>query len=342
MHQNLGNVFSQTDRAREAEAEFQTVIGICGGLRGQDADWQRQTLAVCHYMVGTLKERSNDTEAAILAYREAARSDGDRVGAAIIALGRLESSAGRHGDAVTTFRRAAALDLTDPRGPAGLAEILIRAARPTEAVAPALEAIARLERRVAAEPGNAQHGYDLARSLLILGDAYLRTGFPAKARDVYSRAVAIAERSSQDHGDEAQHRNRLASCLRHRALALRDLGETAGARANARKALSLLYGLPSRSGAEWFETSCCHAVLSGLAARDGSDDSEAESAMALLAKAVATGYRDLHSYRTESALDPLRNRPAFQRLIMDLTFPPAPLRGDTRSPGPAHLRVLAA
>jgi hypothetical protein len=46
--------------------------------------------------------------------------------------------------------------------------------------------------------------------------------------------------------------------------------------------------------------------------------------MALLTKAVTMGYRNRYAYRTESALDALRNRPDFQLLMMDLAFPAEP------------------
>ena len=75
---------------------------------------------------------------------------------------------------------------------------------------------------------------------------------------------------------------------------------------------------------------CCHAGLAGLAGRPGSGVSaadgvdEAEKAMAGLRQAVAMGYRNPDAYRTESALDPLRNRPDFQLLMMDLAFPAEP------------------
>ena len=107
-------------------------------------------------------------------------------------------------------------------------------------------------------------------------------------------------------------------------------GDPAGAAADARRALALYDGLPSRSGEEWFETACCHAALAGLAGRDGSGvsaaaaASEADTAMALLAKAVTMGYRNPNAFRTESALDPLRNRPDFQILMMDLVMPTKP------------------
>ncbi len=75
---------------------------------------------------------------------------------------------------------------------------------------------------------------------------------------------------------------------------------------------------------------CCHAALAGLAGRPGSGvsaaerEGEAEKAMAVLRQAVTMGYRNPDDYRTESALDPLRDRPDFQLLMMDLAFPAEP------------------
>jgi hypothetical protein len=43
--------------------------------------------------------------------------------------------------------------------------------------------------------------------------------------------------------------------------------------------------------------------------------------MALLHEAVAKGYRNPNAYRTEDALDPLRDRQDFRLLMMDLAFP---------------------
>jgi hypothetical protein len=79
-----------------------------------------------------------------------------------------------------------------------------------------------------------------------------------------------------------------------------------------------------------FLRSCCHAGLAGLAGRQGSGVSvaggadQAEKAMAVLRRAVTMGYRNPDAYRTESALDPLRNRHDFRALMMDLVFPTEP------------------
>ena len=51
--------------------------------------------------------------------------------------------------------------------------------------------------------------------------------------------------------------------------------------------------------------------------------------MSLLRKAVGTGYRNVGAFRTESALDPLRDREDFQLLVMDLAVPAQPFaRGE--------------
>jgi hypothetical protein len=45
------------------------------------------------------------------------------------------------------------------------------------------------------------------------------------------------------------------------------------------------------------------------------------TAMGLLHKAVATGYRAIGFLRSDAALDPLRDREDFRALMMDLAFP---------------------
>ena len=125
------------------------------------------------------------------------------------------------------------------------------------------------------------------------------------------------------------YRSLLAWSYRHRGLARRDMGELAGAAADARRALALWEGLPSRSGEEWFETACARAALAGLAGGDDSGVSAAEAAgaaetaMALLHQAVTMGYRSLDAFRTEDALDPLL-APDFRLLLDDLAFPADP------------------
>ena len=123
------------------------------------------------------------------------------------------------------------------------------------------------------------------------------------------------------------YRSHLAWSVKGRALARLGLSDAAGAAADARRALELWDGLPSRDAVEWFQTGCCHAIFAALVGREGSEvsagdaSSEADKAMALLKKAVGMGYRSLDAFRTETALDPLRDRPDFRLLMLDLAMP---------------------
>ena len=72
-----------------------------------------------------------------------------------------------------------------------------------------------------------------------------------------------------------------------------------------------------------FNGACAHAALAGLAGQDGAGVSAAEGkahadqAMALLRKAV-DGFRFITVIRTEGALDPLREREDFKKLLTEL------------------------
>ena len=161
-----------------------------------------------------------------------------------------------------------------------------------------------------------------------------RLGRPAEARDGCERAIAIREALVKEIPKVPMYRSHLAESYRRRGLARRDLGDPAGAAADVRRAVALCDGLPSRSGEEWFETACAHAALAGLAGQAGSGvsaaeaSSEADAAMALLHKAVGMGYRNADAFRTEDALDPLRDRADFRLLMMDLAMPADPFARD--------------
>jgi hypothetical protein len=51
---------------------------------------------------------------------------------------------------------------------------------------------------------------------------------------------------------------------------------------------------------------------------------EAARAITALSRAAGLGYRDLHAWRTDRALDPLRSRDDFRLLMMDVSFPTEP------------------
>ena len=153
-----------------------------------------------------------------------------------------------------------------------------------------------------------------------LADVLRSLGRAAEARDGYDRSIALKERRLRE-APTPRSRYDLAYSLRRRSLVRRDLGDPAGAAADARRAVALSEGLSSLSSREWFQTACVHAVLASLAGRAGSGvsaaeaASEADTAMSLLHKAVDMGYRSPDVFRTEGALDPLRGREDFEKML---------------------------
>ena len=59
-----------------------------------------------------------------------------------------------------------------------------------------------------------------------------------------------------------------------------------------------------------------------MSATEGKD--AAARAMGLLSQALGTGYRGANAFRTESTLDPLRDRDDFRVLMLDLVMPADP------------------
>jgi hypothetical protein len=108
------------------------------------------------------------------------------------------------------------------------------------------------------------------------------------------------------------------------------MGDLAGAADAWKRACTHFDGAGSLNPEQTFLRACGHAGLAGLASRPGSGVSvaegadQAETAMAVLRRAVAMGYRNPRVYRAESALDPLRGRDDFRLLMMDLAMPADP------------------
>ena len=220
--------------------------------------------------------------------------------------------------AITRFRRSLGL------GRNYFAGLLLQVGKPAEAEAECRKALELIQKLVDDDPTD----YDFRRILAgchgSLGDAARSSGRAAEAKWFYDRAIALQEQLLKDEPTFTLGRLTVFSSTRRRGLALRDLGDLAGAAADTRNALRMADGLASRSGDIIFERACCHAVLAGLAGRAGSGvpaseaEAEAATAMECLRRAVASGYRNTNELRIESALDPLRDRPDFKKLMAEL------------------------
>ena len=94
-------------------------------------------------------------------------------------------------------------------------------------------------------------------------------------------------------------------------------------------------GARSSDGETLYYLAGCHARLGGIAGTAGSGLSaadgaaELDTAMGVLRRAVAAGYRNVTWMQRDPDLDPLRARPDFQVLMVDLAFPSEPFSPDT-------------
>mgnify|MGYP000869570661 CR=1 FL=1 len=307
-HASLGYVLLELRRPGDAEAEYREALRLQTELAVEDPDDPelRDSLALSHFNLGRTLVAQDKTAEAEAAYREA-----------IPILEKLVSD--RPGIAVYRGRLAMVHRL--------VGNVYWKSERFAEAESQYDAAMRHSEELVASSENAQSFRNSMAMDLTNSGDIIRAVGRVAEARDRYGRAIAIRERLVAENPESALFRSHLAWSLRRRGLARLELGDPAGAEADARKALALWDGLPTRSAEEWFETACAHATLVGLAGRDGSGVSpdagpaEADSAIESLTKAFEMGRRDRHSIRVEHALDPLRGLPQFQSLMMDLAMP---------------------
>jgi hypothetical protein len=117
-----------------------------------------------------------------------------------------------------------------------------------------------------------------------------------------------------------------------------------------RRSLAILEGLKQPRALDYYDVACCHSLISGAARQPGSGVSaeealaESERAVAGLRLAFQAGYGNVVWVLTgDSDLKPIRSRPDFQALMMDVCMPAEPFAplaeadqpGDLTGPPPA-------
>jgi tetratricopeptide (TPR) repeat protein len=144
-----------------------------------------------------------------------------------------------------------------------------------------------------------------------------------------NRAIAIREDLVKRQPTNHRFQQNLAESLMRLGNVRAASGDAAGAAATWRRAAAKFASDPPGGEGAIFRA-CCHGSLAGLAGVAGSGVSieegavEAESAMDILRRAVADGYRDRELMRIEPGLDPLRTRSDFRLQMMDLAMPADP------------------
>ena len=207
--------------------------------------------------------------------------------------------------------------------------MLWAAEKPAAAEAEYRAALVLGQRLAEENPRHVEYRRDLAAIDGLLAEAVhrARRNRAEALGEPMDRGLALLAQLVKESPAQSEFRSSLDAYLRARRPFRNDVRDPGTAATSARRALSLMSGLPSGSGEQWFETACCHAALAGLAGQNGSGVSAAEAktdadqAMALLRKAVDAGYRNAADLRTDSALGALRKREDFKKLVEELEKP---------------------
>jgi tetratricopeptide (TPR) repeat protein len=163
---------------------------------------------------------------------------------------------------------------------------------------------------------------DVYRDLADFLDASGKSSDAVAWRD---KAMTLARRAVEADPSSAGPQPALADAFRRRGITYQKCGRHVEAVADLRRAISLLEGLTNPSVGDQYNLACTLSALSGVPTDAGSDTrAAADAAMATLRRAVAAGWRDLTRLIADPGLAPIRSRPDFQLLVMDLAFPADP------------------
>jgi eukaryotic-like serine/threonine-protein kinase len=310
-HNNIGFVQAQTGKPGEALESYRRAVAIQQKLADDNpavTDF-RSRLAGTHNNIGNLQSDTGKPVEALYSF-----------GMAVTILQKLADD----NPAFSEFRNRLADSHTN------IGWLLVQNGRAAEAVAECSRAEAIQMRLVQENPSVPDYRNRLASCQTNTATALLHLGRPAEARALCERAVRLEEALVKDDPETAEYRVRLGESLLRCGLARRDQGDAAGAAADWRRADALLEGAGTLAPDFTFIQACCHSSLSWAAGRTGSGvsageaEAEAAKALGLLRRAAETGFRNLATYRNETALDTLRDRAEFRLLLMDLAFPTAP------------------
>jgi eukaryotic-like serine/threonine-protein kinase len=308
----LGWLLLQTGRPSAAEAEYRAALALHQKVADDHADatQSHSKLADGHYSLGNLLRRTGKSSEAEVEYRRAIA---------------LEQKLADDHPADTGFRSR----LADGHNELGW--LLVLTGKPSGAEAELRAALVLFRKLAEDNPQVPYYRNRVANTDNNLSVALRRLRRPTEARVHCEGAISVREALVKEYPKSPGYRGGLAENYLNRGLARRALGDSAGASADIRRAAALCDGLPSRSEDDWYLFACSRAALAGLAGQAGSGvsageaTSEADAAMALLHKAVAMGFRNADTFRTEDALDRLQGREDFKLLMMDLAFPAEPL-----------------
>jgi tetratricopeptide (TPR) repeat protein len=304
----VGSLLWKTGQPAEAVASFEKARAVFEALARDHPTGSeyRRGLAHCYNAISYPLHAMGKTGEALKSF-EAARA--------------ILEALVRDYPAVTEFRHQLAFS------DAQIGTLLSDTGRPAEALVPYERARASLEVLFQANPAVDEIVNDLARTYSQIGQALGAIGKPDEALASLKKARALREvLAGDDHLLVTAYRSDLAVTLGHIGALERGAGLLLEAIASYRKAIALVENLRSPTPDDYYNLACYHSALAGIAARPGSGltaaegRAESDRAMDDLRRAAAAGFRMLSLMSFDHDHDPLRSRPDFQALMMDLSF----------------------
>jgi tetratricopeptide (TPR) repeat protein/tRNA A-37 threonylcarbamoyl transferase component Bud32 len=188
----------------------------------------------------------------------------------------------------------------------------VREGRPEQGKDSLLNALARYDELVKADPKNEENKKHLSRATYLLGTAYLRLHKTKVAEENYAKALEmrreLAEKDSANFPKQKDYMVNLARCGFHEAASKK----AEGIHKKSPKDVDTLLNLMR-----------CYALCSAAVRSSATPDAEqaklrdtyASSAANCLEQAIANGCRNVVDVETDSDIDAIRNYPAFQRAL---------------------------
>jgi tetratricopeptide (TPR) repeat protein len=289
-HTDLGEVYRETGRPAEAEAAYHQTIAILERLDAEHpGDPQYQyTVAMGHNDLGAVYMMTRRWAEAETSYRQA--------------LSLREQSVREH-PAVLQYAEALGGSLCN------LGHLLVSRGQPEGALEWYARAILTLDGVLQRQPRRARTRRFYLNACMGRAEALDRLRRHGEALPDWDRVLALAEEP-----------DRRGIRIR-RAWTLARLGKHAQAIAEA----SELAEGKHVTADDIYNLACIYAQSSAVAEQAPVSKRYAAEAVKLLQQAAAKGYRDVVHMKQDTDFDPIRNRPDFQGLVMDLTFPSDPI-----------------
>jgi serine/threonine-protein kinase len=280
----------------------------------------------------------------VSAYREYLGDNCRNLANSLLKLGRTDEAREALDGSLDAYTILARDNPKVPRYQIGLARVgyvrgkqLAVAGHRKEAIAVMERDLSRLEVVLKANPELLEGKVDRSELTTALAGLLRDSGRTAEARKVYMKARDTLADLVKTRPDSASDRFELARVLLEIAKLepARGAGNQADMVASLRSGISLVEKKPA-GPLSLYERARGHALLSAVYGRTASASkpaearAEAELAVTLLRQAVETGYHDRVAMNTDEELEPLRGRPDFQLLLMDLAFPAEPV---VKNPG---------